>query len=113
MDMPSKKEGCVATQSYSSHESLPRWLEEELNQTQLLMISHQYTVKECVLTVWHNRVRMKVTFGDMLGKIANEESPMSPRVTLFNAAGSTGSRNVGATGNRKLIIEKLDLLCAD
>ena len=29
---------------------------------------------------------MKVAFGDMLGRTANEESPISPRVTLFNAA---------------------------
>lgn len=56
---------------------------------------------------------MKVTFGVMLGKTAKEESPMSPRVTLFNAAGSTGNRNFGATEHRKLTLEKLDLLCAD
>ena len=53
---------------------------------------------------------MKVVFGDMLGRTANEESPTSPRVTLFNAAWSTGNRNFGATDPRKPIVGSLNLL---
>lgn len=49
----------------------------------------------------------------MFGRTANEESPTSPRVTLFNAASSTGNRNFGATEQRKLVVEKLDQFRAD
>ena len=48
---------------------------------------------------------MKVVLGDMLGRTANDESPTSPRVTLFMAAWSTGNRNFGATELCKLIAE--------
>ena len=51
----------------------------------------------------------KVALGDMLGRTANEESPTSPRVTLFKAAWSTGNRNFGATELCKLIAEISDL----
>ena len=60
------------------------------------------------LTNWTNNVRMKVVLGDILGRTANEESPTSPRVTLFKAAWSTGSRNFGATELCKLIAEMSD-----
>ena len=56
---------------------------------------------------------MKVALGDILGRTANEESPTSPRVTLVNAAWSTGNRNFGATRLCKLIAEIPDLFGVD
>jgi len=40
---------------------------------------------------------MKVVLGDTFGRTAKEESPTRPRVTLFIAEWSTGSRSFGAT----------------
>lgn len=59
------------------------------------------------LTSWANKVRIKVALGDILGRTAKEESPTSPRVTLVNAAWSTGNRNFGATELCKLTAEIL------
>ena len=56
---------------------------------------------------------MKVVLGDILGRTANEESPTSPRVTLFKAAWSTGNRKIGATGLCKMIAGILNLFAAD
>ena len=67
----------------------------------------------CELTNWTNKVRTKVALGDILGRTANEESPTSPRVTLFKAAWSTGNRNFGATELCKLIADISDLFAAD
>ena len=96
MNVPSEQERSITAESYSSNESLPAWMEEELYKTYLRTVSGDPDVLIGRPTTWKNRVRRNVVLGEISGKTANEVSPTRPLVTLLRPASLTFRPSLGA-----------------